>query len=170
MISRSVTVFFLVWCAAACGAQTANAPTHDRIVYRNSTYDFCVTLPASWTGYSIVTGEWTGEWIADSPRPAVGLNLKGPKLLIRHPKWTASVPREDIPIMVFSLDQWKLVAAGQMSVSAAPYGPTELGRNEKFVFALPPRYDFDQREGVEEVVQLMNHLPLHAPCPAAESR
>jgi hypothetical protein len=169
MIFRWVTIFLLAWCAASCGAQSTNSAAHGRIVYRNSAYDFCITLPASWPGYSIVAEQWKGDWIADKPRPAPGLDLEGPKILIRNSSWTSAAPREDIPIMVFSLEQWKLIEAEQVSVSAAPIGPTELGRNQAYVFALPPRYDFDQREGVEEVVELMNHHPLKAPCPAAEA-
>jgi hypothetical protein len=72
--------------------------------------------------------------------------------------------------MVFTLAQWRLVATEKVGVSAAPIGSTELGRNAKYVFALPPRYEFDEKEGVEEVVQVMSHHPLRAPCPAAGRR
>lgn len=164
---RTVLIAVLACAAAACGAQNTSAAPQ-RVVYRNAKYDFCFSLPPSWSGYSIVPQRWNGQWIGDAPRPASEKSLDGPKILIRHPKWTSSAPREDIPIMVFSLAQWMLVAAEKVSVSAAPIGPTELGRNRKYVFALPPRYEFDEEKGVEEVVELMNHHPLRAPCPAGE--
>jgi hypothetical protein len=167
MIVRLALILLLA-CCSDCRAQYAPA-AQEQVVYRNPAYDFCFTLPAGWSGFSIVTRNWNGEWIGDAARPASAHDLEGPKILIRHPKWTESAPREDIPIMVFSLAQWKLVAAEEVSVSAAPIGPTELGRNAKFVFALPPRYSFDEREGVDEVVDLMSRHPLRAPCPAAES-
>lgn len=145
-------------------AQERHAPVSDQIVYRNLAYGFCFELPASWSGYSIVTEQWQGEWLGDHSQAPSGKELTGPKILIRHPKWTRALEREDIPIMVFSRAQWKLVEAEQMSVSAAPIGPTELGRNTKYVFALPARYEFDEKKGVEEVVELMQHHRLEAPC------
>ena len=168
MIVRLIPIFLVAWCAAICGAQNASG-VREQVVYRNAEYDFCFTLPAGWTGYAIVAEQWKGEWIGDAPRPDSAKDLEGPKLLIRHPKWTSSEPREDIPIMVFSVAQWEWIAAEKVSVSAAPIGPTELGRNAKYIFALPARYEFDEKEGVDEVVELMNHHPLRAPCPATES-
>jgi hypothetical protein len=161
---RSVLVFLLISCVAVSEAQEARAPASDQIVYRNSAYGFCFDLPASWSGYSIVTEQWQGEWIGDHSQAPSAKELAGPKIIIRHPKWTKTSQREDIPIMVFSRAQWKLVAAEEISVGAAPIGPTELGRNTKYVFALPARYEFDEKEGVEEVVELMQHHPLQAPC------
>jgi hypothetical protein len=87
---------------------------------------------------------------------------KGPILTIRHPLWTKDNPREDIPIMVFTLAQWDLVQKEQLIVSAAPFPPTELGRNNRYVFALPPRYDDDELTGYEEVESIMRSSPLHA--------
>lgn len=161
---RSLLVFLLLSCMAVSRAQETRAPAGGQIVYRNSAYGFCFELPASWSGYSIVTEQWQGEWLGDHSQAPSAKELTGPKILIRHPRWTKASQREDIPIMVFSLAQWKLVEAEQMSVSAAPVGPTELGRNTKYVFALPARYEFDEKRGVEEVVELMQHHPLEAPC------
>ena len=57
------------------------------------------------------------------------------------------------------------IEGGEFNVSAAPIGPSELGRNEKYVFALPPRFaGFDDAVGTDEVVQLIRQNPLQAPC------
>lgn len=88
--------------------------------------------------------------------------VKGPKLLIRNPHWTEENPWEDIPIMIFTHPQWKLVKDGSLDVSAAPFGPEEIGRNRKYVFALPPRYSYDENHGYEEVIKIMERRPLHA--------
>jgi hypothetical protein len=56
---------------------------------------------------------------------------KGPFIIIRHPLWTESNPRQDIPIMIFTKAQWKLDEANKLIVSAVPIGPGELGRNSK---------------------------------------
>jgi hypothetical protein len=55
--------------------------------------------------------------------------------------WTEDNPMQDIPIMVLTLDQWGEVTAEKISVGAAPIPPSELGRNNKYVFALPARYN-----------------------------
>jgi hypothetical protein len=64
--------------------------------------------------------------------------------------------------MVFTLDEWNQVQQEKISVSAAPFGPSELGRNQQYVFALPPRYDYDFLTGFEEVEKIMQDNPLKA--------
>lgn len=48
------------------------------------------------------------------------------EILIRHPKWTVEDPRQDIPIMIFTIAQWNKLAKEEFAVSAAPIGPVEL--------------------------------------------
>jgi hypothetical protein len=127
---------------------TSAGQTKGGLVYTNKTYGFRFALPASWKGYSIVVKSW-GEG-------------QGPLILIRHPLWTEANPRQDIPIMVFTLTQWNLVQQGKLSVSAAPVGPDKLGQNSKYVFGLPPRYNFAFPTGYEEVEEILKHDPLHA--------
>lgn len=38
--------------------------------------------------------------------------------------------------MIFALARWQFIDREGMAVSAAPIGPTELGRNANYVFAL----------------------------------
>jgi hypothetical protein len=67
-----------------------------------------------------------------------------------------------IPIMVFTLNQWKTLLQGKFLVDAGPIGPAELGHNARYVFALPPRYNDQAREGWQEVELIMVSKPLHA--------
>lgn len=128
---------------------------HDNaVLYSNSDYGFNFTLPESWQDYSIVTGQWQGDGLGETP------NEKGALLSIRHPLWTAEIPRQDIPIMVFTLSQWDLVQEAGLAVGAAPIPPKELGRNSKYVFALPARYNFAFPPGYEEVEKIMENNPL----------
>lgn len=132
-------------------------PQERSVEYKNTQYDFTFTLPLSWKGYSIVEEEWHGQQFLDQSNP---VSLTGPKILIRNPLWTAETPRQDIPIMVFTLDEWNLVQAEQIVVSAAPIPPSEIGRNTKYVFALPPRYNFAFLPGFEEVENILKTSPL----------
>jgi hypothetical protein len=66
--------------------------------------------------------------------------------------------------MVFTRAQWRSVQQEKFLVSAAPFGPEEIGRNSRYVFALPPRYNYAFPPGYEEVEQIIESGPLRAPC------
>jgi hypothetical protein len=79
---------------------------------------------------------------------------------IRHPQWTAKNPRQDIPIMIFTITQWDSLQQEKFHIGAAPIGPSELGHNTKYVFALPARYNFAFPTGYEEVESILKSNPL----------
>lgn len=125
----------------------------DSLVYGNAEYSFHFKLPVSWKDYSIIEDEWIGE--ADGE-----VIEKGPMLSIRHPEWTSEQPRQDIPIMIFTLEQWEAMQSENFHIGAAPTGPKELARNEEYVFALPARYNFAFPAGYEEVEEILEQNPL----------
>jgi hypothetical protein len=135
------------------------------IEYKNAQYGFCFSLPKSWKGYSIVTDRWSGYHNTGGPHGEETV-ATGPIISIRHPRWTSADPRQDIPIMVFTMAQWEAQDKDEFHVSAAPIGPGELGRNRKHVFALPPRFDYAFPTGYEEVEQIVAGKPLHTDCKA----
>ena len=112
----------------------AESPTDKHIVYKNKRYRFRAVLPASWKGYSILISTWSGA-VMDEHGQFTSKTETGPLITIRHPLWSETEPRQDIPIMVFTSAQWRIVDS--MILSAAPVGPGEIGRNKKYVFALP---------------------------------
>jgi hypothetical protein len=125
------------------------------IVYTNEEYGFEFTLPASWKGYTIITDKWEGLPIGGETPVKTG-----PMISIRHPKWITENPRQDIPIMIFTISQWSALQKGDFHIEAAPVGPTELGRNSEYVFALPARYNFAFPTGYEEVEKILEGKPL----------
>jgi hypothetical protein len=139
----------------------SKAPATKSVVYTNKEYGFRFSLPESWKGYSILTSEWTGE-VYDEDGTRSPNDERGPELTIRHPLWNKANPREDIPLMIFTAAQWVLIERENLSVSAAPVGPEDIGRNAKYVFALPPRYLNDDATGSDEVLEIMKGQPLHA--------
>jgi hypothetical protein len=132
----------------------------ETIEYVNKEYGFRFTLPESWKGYGILWSEWQGEVLANSGEKSHA--SRGPELRIRHPRWTKESPREDMPIMIFTLAQW----SENPIVSAAPFDPAEFGRNKKYVFAVPPRWDYDFSEGYEEAEKILVPASLHTFAPA----
>ncbi len=161
---KSQPVFaFLLTCAAMVPAiaqsQNPTPQSTAPIVYKNTQYGFCFRLPADWKGYTIVTEKWSGTRMDSENKE------NGPQLLIRNPKWTQDDPWQDIPIMIFTLAQWKLAEADNLTVSAAPIGPAKLGSNKNYVFALPPRsIGFTDAMGQDEVQTLIDQHSLEAPC------
>jgi len=129
------------------------------ISYTNSQYGFSFLLPNSWKGFSIVTSEWGGY--TNGPQGDV-VAATGPMISIRHPEWTEQTPRQDIPIMIFTIQQWNDLQQGKFHIDAAPIGPSELGRNAKYVFALPARYNYAFPTGYEEVQTILAGNPLRA--------
>lgn len=136
--------------------ETAAVPTStDQLIYNNTQYSFSFSLPTSWEGYSIITSEWEG-----SPPGSGIVTEQGPIISIRNPKWTQGNPYQDIPIMVFTLEQWDSLQQEVFHIGAAPIGPSELGSNSKYVFALPARYNFSFPTGYEEVEKILEGNPL----------
>lgn len=130
------------------------------IVYENTKYGFKISLPQSWKGYKIIPNEWKGLAVGETEGEKV--IEKGPMISIRHPEWTAKNPRQDIPIMVFTISQWEELQKDKFHIGAAPIGPRELGRNSKYVFALPARYNFAFPIGYEEVENILNSKSFQA--------
>ncbi|WP_222429986.1 S-layer homology domain-containing protein [Paenibacillus cremeus] len=126
--------------------------------YENTQYGFRFKLPDSWKSYAIVTDKWDGLFVGDAQGDKVVES--GPKLSIRHPEWTAEQPRQDIPILVFTVDQWNELQQDKFHIGAAPIGPSELTRNDKYVFALPSRYNFAYPEGYQEVEGILKSDPI----------
>jgi hypothetical protein len=142
--------------ATTSATETAKTPTTiEQIIYANTQYGFSFTLPDNWEGYSIIIGEWEGN-----PPDSGTVNEKGPIISIRNPKWSQGNPYQDIPIMVFTISQWDLLQNEEYHIGAAPIGPTELGRNINYVFALPARYNYSYLAGWEEVEKILEGDPL----------
>ena len=135
---------------------------HGSVVYENIRYGFCFYLPETWKGYSIIEEKWEGTNNGETVET-------GPQLLIRHPYWTQNNPRQDIPIMVFTLEQWNALQKGDFSVSAAPIGPSKLGSNSTYVFALPARYNYVFQTGFEEVEDILKGSPLWPSSPSEKN-
>ncbi len=133
---------------------TSAPPASDAVEYRNTKYGFAFSLPQGWKGYTIVAGQWEAS---DAQKGSVE---RGPVVSIRHPGWTEENPRQDIPIVVFTLTQWESAQKGDFYVGGSPIGFHELGRNRKYAFALSSRYNEAEVVGREEVDKMLQHEPL----------
>lgn len=128
------------------------------IEYENTQYGFSFSLPVSWKGYSIITDKWEG--LAINEQEGEKTVETGPVINIRNPDWTDQNPRQDIPIMIFTVTQWDELQKEKFHIGAAPIGPSELGHNSRYIFALPARYNFAFPTGYEEVEKILGGKPL----------
>jgi hypothetical protein len=135
--------------------ETTLTQEKQQVIYTNTHYGFSFSLPLSWKGYSIIISNWEGN----SPESNAVIE-QGPIISIRHPDWTSENPYQDIPIMVFTLAQWDLLQQDKFHIGAAPIGPSELGSNIEYLFALPARYNFSFPTGYEEVEIILEGNPL----------
>jgi len=90
--------------------------------------------------------------------------IHGPSITIRNSKWTKENPYQDIPVLIFKPEVWRKVDDAKILVGAAPFAPSELGRNNRYVFALPARLTSDSATGYQEVLNLARGKPLESPC------
>jgi hypothetical protein len=164
---RSI-IFLLLVLLGGCEQPTETHPpglstsTHAEqavslVEYRDTELGFSFSLPASWEGFSKVASNWEGLKSSDLGDEVVE---QGPIVSIVHPKSTTEQPRQDIPVMVFTIEQWDRMQRGEWHIGAAPIGPLELGRNSRYVFALPARYNYAFLEGWEEVDQILQDHPV----------
>lgn len=133
-------------------------PTVVPIEYKNKVYGFGISLPDNWKGFAVITDRWSGYAVGGESGQT--LFAEGPSISIRNPQWTAAIPYQDIPIMVFTLKQWEDLQADKFHIGAAPIGPSELNRNGSYVFALPARYNFAYPAEYEEVDHIIQGKPL----------
>jgi hypothetical protein len=128
------------------------------VEYTNNQYGFTFVLLQNWKEYSIVTTTWEGNAVGSQGDVPVA---QGPLISIRNPNWTVQNPYQDIPVMVFTIAQWNSLQNDEFHIGAAPINPSELGRNSKYVFTLPARYNYAFLTGWEEVQSILDGKPLH---------
>ena len=134
------------------------------VVYVNKEFGFRLNLPQDWKEFSVIQEQWSGKALKPSVHDQVG-----PQFRIRHPKYTAAQPYEDIPIMVFTRKQWLEIREETLGVSAAPFPPSEIARNSRYVFATPPRFYYDFAKGYEDVLHILSSRPMHTFAPDGDA-
>ena len=75
--------------------------TPSGIFYKNSEYGFKMIFPETWKGFKVQEKTWQG-WAIDGS----GKKYSGPEIVIKNPQTTATQQYQDIPIMIFTHEQW----------------------------------------------------------------
>ncbi|MCK5510296.1 hypothetical protein KAI65_01975 [Candidatus Parcubacteria bacterium] len=109
--------------------------TDDWQIYRNEEFGFEIDLSEPWKGYKIFKELWNGTTLDVS-----AVKYDGSKVVIRNSKWSEDEIWQDIPILVFTKDEWQLIEDNNLNISATPIAPRKIGENNNYVFALLPRW------------------------------
>jgi hypothetical protein len=125
----------------------------DKIFYKNAEYEFSMIFPATWKNFIVQKNTWKG-WLVDSQSEHP--DYTGVKLLFINPQTTDTQVYQDIPVLIFTKEQWGLISQEKLSVSAAPIGPAKIGETNDYIFATPPRwYGFTDAIGSQEAVDIV---------------
>jgi hypothetical protein len=111
--------------------------------YHNARYGLTFFLPASWRDYSVSIQqlEDTTYSPAEDKQILVGHTAM---ITLRHPRWQASAPYQDVPILAFTRAQWDALHHGGLWPSLFAGGTMdELWHSQEHVFAMSSRYAFD---------------------------
>jgi hypothetical protein len=142
--------------ASGCGGMNASKQTAGLSVrYENAEYGLTFLLPESWRGYSVSVWQWDGEKYSAAADKLVVVG-HGPMITLRHPRWQTNVPRQDIPILVFTRAQWDELHRGNLWPSLYAGGVmNEMWHNQKHVFAMSSRYNVGELYGTKEVAEVV---------------
>ncbi len=139
------------------GYPPPQAQAQGPVDYVDNQYGFSFALPQDWNGFTTTTSAWEGY--TSGPTGDIPF-ATGTEILIRNPQWTSQNPYQDIPIMIFTPDQWDALLQNQFHIGAAPINPSLLGYNSSYIFALPARYNYAFLPGYQEVEQILSNNPL----------
>lgn len=137
----------LVLICPGCGLFPAD------VLFQYPEVGFAIELPESWRGYRVQSAYWEG--LKNDPGLGDVVIETGPMISIHHPDSTREKPRQEIPIMVITTQQWEAMLGQEWHIGAAPLVPAEIGRNSQYVFAIPARYNYAFLEGWEEVEEIL---------------
>jgi hypothetical protein len=112
------------------------------IRYHNAQYNFTFYLPTDWKNYSVLTQQWDGETYLLKEDKDVVL-AHGPIIVLRNPQWKTNNLCQDIPIYVFTRQQWNDMNLGKYDAEGAGGVLYELWHDNKYVFCIHSRYDAD---------------------------
>jgi hypothetical protein len=127
------------------------------IRYYNAEYGFVFYLPTDWQGHSVLTEQWQAGKYTDFTNQ-IAIVDHGPTLILRHPKWKASEPYQDIPIDVFTRNQWDKQRTNGFILRICGF-EDEIEHNSHYVFAIYTRFNAEDNsvKAWKEVYDIVAH-------------
>ena len=146
---------------------TQNHPAGLPVRYHNAKYDLTFYLPQNWKGYSVLTEHWDGEtYLADKDKDVV--LARGPIIVLRNRLWKTNDQCQDIPIYIFTRQQWTDDKTGKSSAEGAGGVIYELWHNDRYVFGIHSRtfgFNTDLKDWRETENIVNQNSAAHSPKP-----
>ncbi len=149
-------LFAALWLTGCSTTPGSVHPAGLPVRFRDERYGLTFYLPAAWRGYSVSVQQLDDERY--SPGGATQIVVGNTSMsVLRHPQWQPNAPYQDIPILVFTRDQWDAFHHGELWPSLFAGGTIdELWHNGRFVFAMWSRYNAaDEVRGWREVAAVV---------------
>jgi hypothetical protein len=82
---------------------------------------------------------------------------RGPIIVLRSPQWGTNNLCQDIPVYIFTRQQWDDIHHGKYGAAGAGGVIYELWHNDKYVFGIHSRYNADDSvNGWKEAQDIVN--------------
>lgn len=114
-------------------------------VYKSAQYGLQIKFSPYWSGYTLISGSWQSK-----------TGQKGPLLTFRNMKWTSSAPTTDIPLEIFTAQQWDQMQDLKFHVGGSESYPLEFKRNAKYVFAIDSRWAMSAQNDYSNVRAMLS--------------
>jgi hypothetical protein len=104
----------------------------------------------------VLTEQWEGETYLREKDTDVVL-ARGSIIVLRNPQWETNNLYQDIPIYIFTRQQWDDIYPGKYDAAGAGGVIYELWHNDKYVFGIHSRFNTDDSvNGWKEVQDTVN--------------
>lgn len=138
-MSRAILIVPLLMAGCQSASHTRPSPDAAAVTYHDAVYGFTFALTADWKNYSVLHDLWHSEQYDERLDRDLAV-AQGPIIILRHPRWTSASPRQDVPILVFTRDQWQ----ADRQEGVYPGGVVdEIAHNERYVIAAYSRFNAD---------------------------
>lgn len=124
----------------------------DSIEYKNNQYGFAVNLPKEWDGFQVIEEVQNSE--SALHEVFRGLDEKYSILRIRHPKWTADIPYQDIVFVIVRTEEWNK-NANSVTHGDLDKLPKVVLSNREFLLTIDPDYYNMEMKGYPNVLKVL---------------
>ncbi len=131
-------------------------PTGLAVRYHDTKSGFTFYLPDSWRGYSVLHKQWEGQTYLPANDATITVT-HGPVIVLRHPRWKASEPHQDITFLLYTRSQWDAEHQGKFSSTYYAGGTmVEMWHSRKYVFAVSTHDSKAELNGWREVSEVVS--------------
>ncbi|HEY3760347.1 MAG TPA: hypothetical protein VGN23_01175 [Verrucomicrobiae bacterium] len=141
---KATFLLCLVLLAAGLSGCSTHRPSVLPVAYHNSRYNLTFYLPADWHGYLVQTRQWNGITYAQATDRDEVVTHGQMIDILRGAQGKTGKPYQDIPIFIFTRQQWDDMHHGKFVDDQYAGGVIyEMWHNDDYVFGISSRFNVD---------------------------